>query len=323
MRRADQVRCAEQDVLRRRLVDEHVDTGTAHLAALQRRAQRRLVDQSAAGAVDQDDALAHLRDRRRVDDVAGLLGQRRVQRDHIGPRQQRVQVDLLDAQVDGPLVRQERIERHHPHLQADGAVGDDGADIAAADQAEGLGGDLGAHEAGLLPLAGLGGGVGGGDLPGDREHHRDGVLGRGDGVAEGRVHHDDALGGGRRNVDIVDADAGTTDHLEAVGGLEQLGRHLGGRADRKAVIVADGGEQRVLILAQIRAVVDLDAARAENLDSGFGQLVGNQNPGGHWLVSLACRSASPCEGIRKRGSRSCLCLSCGKEAQAALPGACS
>ncbi len=115
------------------------------------------------------------------------------------------------------------------------AVGDDRADIAAADDAQRLAGDLDAHEAVLLPLAGLGGGVGLRNLPRQREHQRDGVLGGGDRIAERRVHHDHALGGGGRDVDVVDADAGAADHLEVLGLLQELGGDLGGRADGEAV----------------------------------------------------------------------------------------
>ena len=96
------------------------------------------------------------------------------------------------------------------------AVGDDRADIAAADDAERLAGDLDAHEAVLLPLAGLGRGVGLRDLARQREHQRDGVFGGGDRIAERRVHHDDAARRRRRDVDIVDADAGAADHLEVL-----------------------------------------------------------------------------------------------------------
>ena len=92
----------------------------------------------------------------RVDDVAGLVGQRRVQRDEVGARQQFVELDLLDAELGRPLLRQERVERDDVHLEADAARGDDRADIAAADDAERLAGDLDAHEAVLLPLAGMG-----------------------------------------------------------------------------------------------------------------------------------------------------------------------
>jgi hypothetical protein len=58
------------------------------------------------------------------------------------------------------------------------------------------------------------------DLAGEREHHRDGVLGGGDGVAEGRVHHHDAARGGGGDVDVVDADAGAADDLEPRRGVQ-------------------------------------------------------------------------------------------------------
>jgi hypothetical protein len=151
----------------------------------------------------------------RVDDVLGLLGQRRVQRDEIGALEQFVELDLLDADILGALRRQERIERDHLHAQAERAVGGDRADIAAADHAQRLAGDLDAHEAVLLPLAGLRRGVGLRNFTRQRQHQRDGVLGGRDRIAERRVHHDDALGGGRRDLDIVDADAGAADHLSA------------------------------------------------------------------------------------------------------------
>ena len=67
-----------------------------------------------------------------------------------------VELDLLDAEVERALLGQERVVGEHPHLQPDRAVGDDRADIAAADQAERLAGQLDAHEAVLFPLAGLG-----------------------------------------------------------------------------------------------------------------------------------------------------------------------
>ena len=128
-----------------------------------------------------------------VDDVPGLVGQRRVQRDEVGAGEKLVELDLLDAELRRAVLRQERVVGDDMHLQADAARRDDRADIAAADDAERLAGDLDAHEAVLLPLAGMGRGVGLRDLAGQREHHRDGMLGGGDRIAERRVHDDDAL----------------------------------------------------------------------------------------------------------------------------------
>src|SRR3712207_7419223 len=46
------------------------------------------------------------------------------------------------------------------------------------------------------------------ELPRQREHHGDGVLGGGDGVAVGRVHHHHAAVGGAGDVHVVHANAG-------------------------------------------------------------------------------------------------------------------
>ena len=50
----------------------------------------------------------------RRQDVAGLVGQRRVQRDEVGAGEQLVELDLLDAQLDRALGRQERDRRRRP-----------------------------------------------------------------------------------------------------------------------------------------------------------------------------------------------------------------
>jgi hypothetical protein len=175
----------------------------------------------------------------------------------------------------------DRIVGDDLHLQAQRPVGDDGADVAAADDAQRLVEQLHAHEAVLLPLAGAGGGGRLRNLPGQRQHHRERVLGGGDGVAIGRVHHDDAAAGGGGDIDIVDADAGAADDFQVGRGGDDLRRDLGGRTDGEPIIGGDGGEQRLLVLAEIGQVVDVDAAVAENLDSGFGELVGDKNAGGH------------------------------------------
>ena len=165
------------------------------------------------------------------------------------------------------------------------AIGDDRADIAAADDAERLAGDLDAHEAVLLPLAGLGGDIGLRDLARQRQHQRDRMLGGRDRIAERRVHHDDALGGRRRNVDIVDADAGAADHLEVLRLLEDLGRDLGGGADGETVEVADELGELVLVGAELGLEVDLDAAILEDLHGGGRERIGDENFGGHASVT--------------------------------------
>jgi len=273
MRRTHHVLHAEQPVVGRRLRLEHVDAGTRHPAAPQRGDQVGLHDQAAARAIDDAHPVLHARDRRRVDDVPGLFGERRVQRDDVGTAEKLVQFHLLDAELRGALLREERIVAQHMHLQADGARRDDRADIAAADDAERLAGDLDPHEAVLLPLAGMGRRIGLRYLPGEREHHGDGVLGGRDRIAKRRVHHDDAATRRRGYVDIVDADAGASDDFQPGRGTDQLLRHLGGGAHREAVILIDDFQQLVLVLAEIRQVVDVDAVISKDLDGAGGEFV--------------------------------------------------
>src|SRR5690606_20904609 len=177
------------------------------------------------------------------------------------------------------------------HLEAHATRGDDRADIAAADDAERLAGDLDAHEAVLFPLAGLGRGVRLRQLARQCEHHGDGMLGGGDRVAEGRVHHDDALPRRRRNVDIVDADAGAANHLEVGRRSDQLLGHLGGGTNGEAVILADYFEHLLLVGTDIGKIVDLDAAILEYLHGRRRKLVGNEYARHGLVLALATEAA--------------------------------
>ena len=214
----------EQGAGGRRLLGEDVEGGAGDAAFLQRFGQRRLVDQAAAGAVDDAHRRLELGDVLLRQDVARLVGERDVKGDEIGPLEQLVEFDLGDAELRRALFRQERVVGDDLHFQTPGAVADDPADVAGADDAEGLAGEFDAHEAGFLPLAGVRALVGLGDLAGDGEHHGDGVLGGRDGVAEGRVHHDHAALGRLGDVDVVDPDPGPADHLKVLGGLREPSR---------------------------------------------------------------------------------------------------
>ena len=275
MRRRHDLLVAEQDIRGRRLFLEHVERGAGDMSGVERRLQRLLVDQPAAGAIDDARALLHLGDGFRGKDVLGLGRHRHMQGDEIGPRQKIVEFDLLDAKIQRPLGRQIRIVSDDAHLQALGAVGDDRADVACADQAQHLAGDLHAHEAVLFPLAGLGRGIRRGQLARQRQHQRDRVLRRGDRVAERRVHHDHAGRRGGGNIDIVDADAGATDDFEVLGRLDDVGGDLGRRADRDAVILVDDLEQ--FFLGKAGLYIGLDTALLEDGDGGGRQLVGNED----------------------------------------------
>ena len=90
------------------------------------------------------------------------------------------------------------------------------------------------------------------------------MLGGGEHVALRSVDDDDAALGRLVDVDVVDADAGAAHDLQVGGRLDDLGGHLGGRADDETLVVGDAREQlvRVPVLAQ----VDLEAWLLEKLD---------------------------------------------------------
>ena len=111
MRRGHHLLIAEQNVGLGGLFLEHVEGGAREMAGIERRLQRRLVDQSAARAIDDARAFLHLADGVGGDDVPRLVGERRMQRDEIGARQQIVQLDFLDAEIGGALGARDRDRR--------------------------------------------------------------------------------------------------------------------------------------------------------------------------------------------------------------------
>ena len=288
MRRGHDLVGSEEDVLFRGLRFEDVERCAGDVTARNGVLECCLVDETAAGAVDDAHALLCLRERLRVEDVAGLVGERRVQGDEVGAHQEFLELNLVDAHGFGAFGAEVRVEGGDLHAQALGAVGDDRADVAAADDAERLACEFDAHEAVLFPFAGVRRGVGGGDLAGEGEHQRDGVLGRRDRVAVRRVHDDDAAAGGGWDVDVVDADTGAADDLEVRGGGEDVGGDLRRGADREAVVVGDDGFQFVLREADLH--VDVDAAILEDLHGSRGQLIRDQDFGHGWCSGNAGRA---------------------------------
>ena len=90
------------------------------------------------------------------------------------------------------------------------------------------------------------------------------MLGRRDDGRLRRVRDDDSPAGRSLDVDVVDADARASDHLEVRRALDHLCRQLRGRADDDRVVQADDVLER-------RIEVDVDVeARAQQVDPGVG-----------------------------------------------------
>ena len=103
--------------------------------ASMRRHQRRLVDQAAAGGVDQDGAGLHQPEPAGVDQMAGLGRQWRVQRDEVGLAQQVVEIDQTVAEPGHGVGLGDRVGDQDLHVEAKAALGDGAADAAEPDHA--------------------------------------------------------------------------------------------------------------------------------------------------------------------------------------------
>ncbi len=101
--------------------------------------------------------------------------------------------------------------------------------------------ELDALEALPVPDTGAQRGVRPGDVARLREDQRHGVLRRRDHVGGGGVDHQYPGGGGRLEIDVVHADAGSSDHLERGRRRDQLGVDDRGRPDQEP----SGGTQQL------------------------------------------------------------------------------
>ena len=246
-------------------LDEDVDAGAGDLAGLERGVEGFLVDQAAAGDVDDVRGALHLLEGLGAEHADGLRGLGHVDGDEVRLRQELVEGHQLHAELGGAGGGDVGVVREDLGVEALQAGRDEGADPAEADDADLLLEELDAGVLGALPLAVLERGAGLRDVAGEAQDVADGQFGGGDDVGGRRVdHHDAGLGGGL-DVDVVEADACAGDHLEVLRGGDGLGVHLGGGADQDRVDVGDRGEQ----LGTVGAVSLPDfKVRAKGVDRG-------------------------------------------------------
>src|SRR5215203_1737063 len=275
VRRDDNVGAGEDRMLGEGLGGKDVKGRTAELAGLEAGQERVEVDELAAGAVDEAGAVLHRADRVRVDHPDRLRRLRRMEGDQLRPAQQLLdRLSALDTEVAEALGGDELVEGDNLHLEALGAFGDELADAAEADHPQGLAVELGALELGAVPAAGDKRFVRLGDVAEEGEGEGERVLGGGDGVRFRRIGDDDPAPGRGGDVDVVDAGSGAADHLQVLGQLDQLRRHLRRRADQDRVVLGDLLAQ--LLVGHLEAEVDLEL-RAQQVDAGVGDLLLDQD----------------------------------------------
>jgi hypothetical protein len=217
-----------------RLLLEHVERRAGDPAAVDRLGQRRLVDNAPARGVDHDCRRLHQAELAPADQPQRLGGARRVDRDHVRGRQQRLEGHRPRD------VRVVRLDRHLPALEAlldgagDPAVGDQADRLAPQQRRGGRRPPLAGPDRRLLAL----------ELQEQRHHEHDRRLGHADDDRVRRAVGDqDAERGRRLDVDVVDPDDRAADHPEARRRAEHLGRErLGRLRDDRVRFAEEGGD---------------------------------------------------------------------------------
>ena len=239
VRREDDVVQLEQRS-RVRLGGEDVERGTGDLPGLERLQQRVLVDELTARGVDDADAVPGSLERAAVDGRARLVGQRQVQRDDVGRREDGLLRSCsLHAQLPKALSGDERVEGDDPHAERQRAPRDLLTDPSEAEQPQGLARQLLPAVARALPAARLHRRMRLRNVPPESEQEPDRVLGGRDDGRLRRVDDEDALPCRGLDVDVVDAHAGAADHAEPLGPLQERCVELRPRADDDRLVVPD------------------------------------------------------------------------------------
>ena len=273
MGRRDDVVELEERAVGAGLAGEDVEAGGRDLPGLEGVEEGGLVDDPAAGGVDEHQALLGRGELVGADQAHRLGGLGQVDAHEVGLGEQGVEVDEADAHLRGAAGLHVGVVRDDLHPEGAEPLRDEHADAAEADDPDGLLVELDAGVLRALPLAVAQRRVGRADVAGGGEHERDGELGGADDVGRRGVDdHHAGLGGGL-DVDVVEADTGAGDDLEAGRGRERLGVHLGGRADQDRVDVDDRRQQLGAVGAV--AVTDLEVG-SERLDRGGAQLFGDE-----------------------------------------------
>ena len=139
--------------------------------------------------------------------------------DEVGLNQQRLEGRHdIDAHLLRPFRGHVRVERDHAHAEGEGTRGNECPDAPQSDDPQRLPLQLHALPFRPLPPAGLQIRVRLWDVPGLGQQKCDRVFGRGDDVGLRGVHDHHASPGRGIDVDVVDADARSRDHLEVLGG---------------------------------------------------------------------------------------------------------
>ena len=123
-----------------------VEAGAADLAGGDGVGERLLVDEAAAGGVDDDLSLLGLGEQLGVEHAGGLLGLGEVDRHEVTAAHEVLELDEFDAELRGARGVGVGVVGDDGGLERGEALGEELADVAEADDADGLAEDLDALE---------------------------------------------------------------------------------------------------------------------------------------------------------------------------------
>ena len=169
---------AEQRRLRRRLGGEDVEGRTGDRAVGERFGERHLVDDPAAGDVDDAQPRLGLEQQLTADQPCRFGSLREVDRQEVGLGDDLLEGHQLDASEAGALGRDVRVIGDQAHPEPACPVGDELADAPETSDAQGLVGELDALPFAALPPTVDEGGVGLRDVAGLGEEQGHRVLRR-------------------------------------------------------------------------------------------------------------------------------------------------
>ena len=220
-----------------------------------------LVDDAAARAVYEANALLHPPHLCHGDHAARLLRERHVHRDEVRLRDDVVERPDGHAECLCPLLVDVWVIGDHIHVEGEGALRDAAADTPHADDAERLAAQLNADVCLAVPLPRVHGRVCRRDVARHGEHHRDRVLRRGDRISARRVDDDDAALRCCLYVNVVHTDAGAPNDLQFPRTFQDIRRYLRRRAHHQRVIVSDHVQQFLMrdLITHIDLIVRQEA----------------------------------------------------------------
>ncbi len=230
LRRRGEVRCdddvvefEERSVVRFRR--EHVETRAGHLARAQRCNQRLLVDELAARGVDDPDAVLGSSEHVCAEHAPRLVGEGEVKREEVGAYDGRLDgLDRLGTELADALGRDVGVVRDHAHPERQRSSRHLLADATEPENGERLPRELVPRVRRTLPATSLERRVRLRDVARQGKQQSDRVLRGGDDRRLRGVRNDDPEARGCVDVDVVDADAGAADHLQARRAIEQRPR---------------------------------------------------------------------------------------------------